>query len=136
MPILPWNDEYSLGVEAMDDHHRQLFEMINQAYDSADRMSDHEVLSRLVDGMNEFAQVHFELEEGLMEEHGYPKLDEHRRQHQDFRMRAMITKTMQPGEDWELNAVKIFRYLADWLNDHILETDTELARFLNEKGIS
>lgn len=136
MPILSWTEEYSVGVKKIDEQHKHLFDMINEAHDSAGSVSDEEVLNKLIAGMDEFANTHFAMEEGLMEKHGYPKTDEHKRQHNDFRMRTMITKTMQPGEGAELNAIKVFQYLADWLNDHILEIDMEMADFLKDKGVT
>lgn len=135
MPLLSWEDSYSVGVAQIDKEHRQLIDMINKAYDSAEDGNDEKALKELVSGMRDFAFTHFATETELMKRHGYPDAENHLKMHKDFTVRATISSSMPASKDWTLDAIKIFQFLADWLNNHILETDKQLGKFLNEKGI-
>ncbi|ACS78128.1 bacteriohemerythrin [Maridesulfovibrio salexigens] len=134
MPILEWNDDYSVGVSIIDTEHKQLVGMINKAYDSVKNMEEEKVLKILVKDMCDYAVSHFSTEERFMEKYGYPAHEEHEKMHHDFTVKAealdLLIKSGNPVEP-----VKVFKYLADWLRNHILKTDKDLGRFLNEKGV-
>ncbi len=135
MSILKWKNEYSVGVEIIDSEHRQLIEMINKAFDSVENMEEDEVLSELVEEMRRYAMTHFATEEKLMREYGYPEAEEHKKQHNDFMITAASSDNMLSNDNIELEPIKIFKFLADWLRKHILGTDKKLGAFLNEKGV-
>ncbi|WP_432738518.1 bacteriohemerythrin [Maridesulfovibrio sp. FT414] len=134
MSILKWREELSVGVEVVDDEHRQLIAMINKAYDSVENMEEEKVLIELVGEMRKYALTHFATEERLMDQYGYPGADEHRRKHNEFMITAASSDNMI-SKGVELEPVKIFKYLADWLRLHILNTDKELGKYLNSKGV-
>ncbi|MFW5500658.1 MULTISPECIES: bacteriohemerythrin [unclassified Maridesulfovibrio] len=134
MPILEWNDDYSVGVSIIDTEHKQLVGMINKAYDSVKNMEEEKVLKILVKDMCDYAVSHFSTEERFMEKYGYPDYEEHEKMHHDFTTKAealdLLVKSGNPVEP-----VKVFKYLADWLRNHIMKTDKDFGRFLNEKGV-
>ena len=133
MPILEWNDGYSVGVKIIDDEHKQLLAMINKAYDSIKDMEEEKVLGELVKEMCDYAQSHFATEERLMKEHGYPAAEGHKKMHDEFTLRSeTLDKFISSGDHVE--PLKVFKFLADWLRDHILKTDKVFGEFLNEKG--
>lgn len=135
MPLLTWTEDYAVGVEKIDSDHKKLIDMINKAYDSSDGEGDDDVvLATLVGDMIEYATTHFATEAELMKEYGYPGAQQHMLEHGDFTARAVISGGTL-AQEWTLDPVKVFRFLADWLNNHIMETDKELGRFLNSKGV-
>lgn len=135
MPVLSWKKEYSVGVEQIDNEHKQLIEMINKAYDSVEDREEEEVLSELVKEMQQYAKTHFATEAAFMKIHDYPEVESHRLKHNDFMMHAAPAGKKLTSDGKELDPIKVFKYLADWLTDHIMETDKHLGAFLNEKGI-
>ncbi|TIH14738.1 hemerythrin [Marinifilum sp. JC120] len=134
MPILEWNEDLSVGVRIIDTEHMQLLAMINKAYDSVKNMEEEKVLKELVKDMHDYALGHFSTEDKLMERYGYPAFKEHEKMHHDFTVKAealdLLVRSGNPVEP-----VKVFKYLADWLRNHILKTDKELGAFLNEQGV-
>ena len=134
MPLLAWNDSYAVGVAEIDEQHKRLFDMINRAEAAAEGQGDAGVLSELIMDLNAYARSHFALEGRLMRDHDYPDSDAHLEQHAEFAKRTMPFQDSGLDND-ALDPAGIFQYLADWLKHHILETDMELGRFLNEKGV-
>ncbi|WP_027720539.1 bacteriohemerythrin [Maridesulfovibrio zosterae] len=135
MPILSWKDGYSVGVRSIDDEHKQLLAMINRAYDSVENMEEEKVMIELVDEMRRYAMIHFATEEKMMLQYDYPFSNEHKLQHNDFMIKAASSNNILDSSASGVEPVKIFKYLADWLREHILKTDKKLGEFLNEKGV-
>jgi len=134
MPILKWDESYSVGVKVIDDEHRQLIAMINKAYDSVTNMEEDKVLGELVKDMCAYAMSHFATEDSLMNKYGYPAAERHIKMHENFAVKAEALNNLVSSGD-KVEPVKVFKFLADWLRDHILKTDKELGKFLNEQGL-
>lgn len=134
MPLLPWIDEYSVGIERIDAEHMKLIDMINKAYDSAEKDNDDVVLAELVSGMIDYAAVHFATEAWFMKKYDFPESAEHMQEHGNFTAKVVTTSGALDG-DWAQDPIRVFRFLADWFTNHILKTDKELGRFLREKGV-
>ncbi|WP_319777538.1 bacteriohemerythrin [Maridesulfovibrio sp.] len=134
MSILKWDERYSVGVNIIDKEHRQLIDMINKAYDSVKDMEEDKVLRELVKDMFDYAISHFSTEEKLMEKYGFPAAEEHNKMHHVFSMKAETLGLLVKNET-QVEPVKVFKFLADWLRDHILKTDKVLGKFLNEQGV-
>ncbi len=135
MAILTWDDSYSVGVERIDNEHKMLIGMVNKAYDAADAKDDEAVLSDLINDMIEYATEHFSTESDLMKQYKYPDMEEHLLEHSNFTAKAVISGTAEPSDEWRVNPVKIFQFLADWFKVHVQETDKKLGAFLNEQGV-
>lgn len=134
MPILTWKDDYSVGVAQIDGEHQNLIEMINYAYDSIVEGKEQEVLADIVGDMKVYASEHFSTEEGLMRKYGYPESNEHKAVHDDFIIKAAVTDRML-ANDQEANPTEVFKFLSEWLKNHIMVTDKKFAAFLNEQGV-
>lgn len=135
MPILTWEDSYSIGVSKLDNQHKALILLINKAYDHADKHNDeNEVLWRLAADMNAYALSHFTTEEELMEAYGFTEAEGHTAMHDEFKAKAKeyaaaaMVGTADP--------IETIKFLSDWLTGHIQGSDKKLGRFLNEQGIN
>ena len=71
--LVEWKSSYALGHPGIDAQHKELFDLINQmaAAQTPEQMKP--PLMKLYKHTRE----HFELEEGLMRQAGYPGLDAH-----------------------------------------------------------
>lgn len=84
MGLLEWKTEYSVGVAAVDDEHRELIQLINQLYERMDaRSSISEIESSLGDIYKAIA-MHFALEERIMADAHYDELAQHKDDHEDL----------------------------------------------------
>ncbi|SMF43096.1 bacteriohemerythrin [Desulfovibrio gilichinskyi] len=135
MPLLTWNSNYSVGIKIIDDDHKVLIDMINKACDSIERMEEQKVLIGLVSDMRQYGMQHFSTEEGLMKEHDYPDIESHKKLHNHFIIYAASLDNMHDSDKENLEPLKIFKYLADWLRNHILIIDKKFGSFLIDKGV-
>ena len=132
MAIVCWDGSLKIGVEAVDAQHRYLFEIINNMQCKLALGHAREALLDGLDSMRTYARFHFETEERLLEEHGYPELKVHREAHHEF-LAALDRLSAQPFAP-EL-AYQALGYLLSWLAGHIQAVDGRYAPFLAERGV-
>jgi hemerythrin len=117
-----WRDEYSVGVEVLDDQHRQMFEL-------AERMISvqPEETRKLIVELYRYVAQHFAVEESHMKAIGYPDFDVHRRQHEQLieNLNGM-TRGFVPTARTTL---KLKMFFFDWLRSHILKSDRKYFEF-------
>jgi len=129
-----WKDEYSVGIDSIDGQHKKLLNLINNlqtaVYFSTGEAFEQEALDDLV----LYTKTHFSYEEGLMEQHGFPGFEAHRKQHQQMIARVEeVLAQYQNDKDTAMKNATIF--LRDWLIKHINGTDKQYSSFLIEKGV-
>ena len=73
-----WKEFYSVGDDTIDPQHRQILRLINELYSAMAGEMEKKTIKNLVDQLVAYTQNHFEHEEKVMEEHGYPGLAEHK----------------------------------------------------------
>lgn len=126
-PLIPWHDDYSLGLDQIDEQHRQLFDLMNRVWETlfsfVEESSD--LASQLILELEQYAQTHFAQEEHFMRETGYPRLDSHRKAHVAFLSRVHAEKgALLQGNRVSLD---LLLFLRDWLISHILVADRDYA---------
>jgi hemerythrin len=134
MQPIVWNDTLATGIQAMDDQHKILVNIINDIYQGLSGKYNRISLQRIILELRGYIDYHFGAEERLMSEHdfGFAHPDEHEihlRQHQNF-----IDRLAEMEQYLEHNKPvfyeDLFIFLRDWLANHILNTDRKLAAFL------
>lgn len=133
MEFLEWKDSYNIGVKEIDNQHRGLFDLISRLFTSRLYEPDGKYFLLTLDKFVEYAQLHFSTEERYMQEAQYPKLAEHRHEHELFI--AQVSKLVQDVENKEPDIEnKTLNFLKDWYLAHILGTDRELEKPFRAKG--
>ncbi len=133
--IMQWQDKLSVGIEAMDNQHKYLINLINRLHGAVRDFNIKVTVEALLD-MKSYATIHFSDEEKEMKDMGYPDLILHRRIHQSF-----IQKAEQLTRDMEISpmatSMDTVIFLKDWTVNHILAVDSGYSQFLaelDEKG--
>jgi len=137
---IAWRNEYSVGVAEIDTQHKRLLELLNKVNAlnpdrSSSAVRSGEVL-RLLDSFNEYAAYHFLTEEGLMREHIEASEDtvKHVVAHRSYwSIISTFKKRFEQGDE-KVNG-ELVEYLNRWWINHILETDQQLGRELNRRGV-
>ena len=133
MTLLTWNHACGVGVRAMDSQHGILMDAMNELRLAVVRGAGRERLSELLDQLIEFTRMHFQSEEQLMAESGFPGLEDHRGQHQCLMAQILQSAhRLQYGEGMEMSALMVF--LRDWFLEHIEGVDKQYGPWLNERG--
>lgn len=130
---IPWREEYVIGVDVVDEHHRYLIELMNTLLNAIEKDGDVLDVAQAFKALESYAIVHFGEEERLMMRTGYPGLKDHARLHAEFvvqvaRMRMMLrSNPLLPGRH-------VLEFLKTWLVDHILGVDAKMAAFVKADG--
>lgn len=125
--IAIWDDVYKLHLPKIDDQHMGLFDSINNLH-YVILSNDVEKLSLLLEKFEDYIHVHFQEEETFMREIQYPKLREHRMQHELFKnkIQELREQSKEVNNPLEKSAMLFFR---DWLFIHIKIHDREYADY-------
>ena len=124
MPILLWKDEFSVGVPAFDNDHRQLLDIINTLHDEAVSGAPADQLGATCDRLIAHTVAHFANEEARFE--GYPRATEHRRMHDKLKERVIAFRQAIGAS----NAVDGTRLITDWLAHHITGEDKSFGAWI------
>ena len=127
-----WSDDYLLGIDVIDEQHQGFFEASQKLYDDMIDVRGEESVEEAVAFLRDYAQKHFQTEEAFMEQHGYPRLEEHKQLHVAFfeglDQLCEDVETFGPTQHLAERALEISR---DWLLDHILDEDTQYAKYVD-----
>jgi hemerythrin-like metal-binding protein len=132
--FFPWISSFETGIAVIDAQHRRLVGMLNELFDAMNRGEGNAVVGRILDGMVEYTQYHFDTEESLFARYGYPNSAEHTREHKALRKQVIkLRASLRAGRS--VFAHQIAELLKDWLRVHILQSDKKYAPFLLAKGV-
>ncbi|NLW22513.1 MAG: hemerythrin family protein [Tissierellia bacterium] len=136
--MFKWKDEFSVNIKSVDEQHKEIFRIGNDLYDIISIRDGVDRYDEIMDALNrlrDYAVYHFDYEEKLMEENGYPKLEQHKRQHEAFIAKVNAIDQEAVDESQRKVGMDLIVFVANWIENHILKTDMEYKEFLNKKGI-
>ncbi len=128
-----WSDEYLLGVDPIDDQHKGFFDAAHRLYDAVLNCEGEKSVEETLAFLRDYAQRHFQAEEALMEKHGFPGLERHKRLHVQFfeALDQLLDDLRVFGPSQHL-ADRTLEIAQDWLIDHIIDEDTQYAGYVKE----
>ena len=135
MLLVEWNEILSTGVSIIDDEHKQIVGMLNELYDALQTKRSEEALGKVLDRLLAYTASHFEHEEALLTETGYPAAAEHKKEHDDLTNRVLaIQEEYREGKCATLS-IELLNFLRKWLLTHIQVSDKKYVLHLNTNGI-
>jgi hemerythrin-like metal-binding protein len=134
MALFNWDDEYSVNVLAMDNHHKKLFDIMNQMHDAMKAGSGEDAVARLINELIDYTKYHFGEEEKMLEQVNYAGIDSQKRAHKAF-VDKMLEYKNDSDNGMAIFAVsKVSRTGIEWLKEHILVMDNKYADAANGGG--
>lgn len=129
-----WKDEYSVGIDSLDNDHKKLISLLNQFTTAYDYAMTEEYEREALNDLISYTKYHFEREEQLLEQHDYPDVIAHKAQHAKMieQVNGFMDLYNEKGHD-ALN--EISEFLSNWLINHINGTDKEYSSHLNQHGV-
>lgn len=124
---LNWTDTLATGIRQIDLQHQELIELINAlelAHAAGQRQA---ALDAWLPKLSSYILFHFATEEAMMPRTLGEHAERHRRQHREFTNRVEALR-QSPADTVDL--ADLIAYLKQWLIEHIMKTDHELARLI------
>ncbi len=134
VPVVRWRDEYSVNIQRIDTHHKNLFVRANTLYNAVSQGRAHHEIQESLGFLVDYARFHFHEEEQLMERYDYADIDQHRLKHRRL-MEQAFEMQRRFEEAGEMNSAEIAALLRDWVVGHVLTDDRRFAQALNARGI-
>lgn len=129
-----WDGSLAVNITSVDEQHKRLVAMINEALDHIKQDKPGSDLVFLIKKLFQYAEEHFATEEKYMADAAYPDAPAHKAEHAAFRRHVetfnldLVLRTPYLAND-------ILRYLWEWLQDHIADTDKKMGGFLASRGV-
>lgn len=121
-----WDSKLCIGIDIIDEHHRYLFDLINDLYAVVINKRGTRQVARLIKSLDCYAKYHFRAEEQMMERYGYERIDSQLHQHHTFE-----EKIAEFYDELHSNPLvaqfDVLSYMRNWLTQHILIEDAQLV---------
>ena len=125
MPLITWTDDLSVGVEAIDNDHQLLINLINLLHDAVADGPRKETGGSVLNVLHDYTEYHFEREEVLMAACGYPGLEAHRMAHDGMKAKVVEIRDQYLDDPASILGADVLDFLKDWLVTHIKGTDQD-----------
>jgi len=135
---LIWKDKYAIGVEVVDQQHKELFERLNKFLKVVRSEEDMEAkiddIEETFNFMGEYVIVHFNSEEAVQRKYNFPEYERHRKIHEDFKNDVMEFKRKFTEDKYNEELVQEFSgRLLTWLINHVTGEDQKISKYINRK---
>ncbi len=132
--MLEWKEEYSLGLQEIDNQHIKLIELINRLYDAFIKRQQSDEVIKVIVELSEYIDVHFSTEEVYFKRFNYAETTEHIKEHHFFIEKVKEFQT-QAKENKGRYVFNIINFLQDWLVNHITVTDKKYIECFKKNGV-
>lgn len=134
MPLITFNEKFSVRVREFDLQHKKLIDLINTLFDAMKVGKGNAVLQSVIKDLITYTGYHFSTEEKYMRQYAYPNQESHQAEHRKFVEKVTEFQKGFEGKKVTLS-LEVMNFLKEWLTHHILEIDRAYSSFFNEKGL-
>ena len=131
MQFTEWTEKYSVGNTLVDAYHHIFFQMVTE-YRAALLEQFPPAMDDRIAFLVDYTLMHFESEEKLMQNAGYPDLEAHKEQHNLFREKMLDLQKRYREDNKAVSAEEVLYLIQDWFTHHILGTDMEFKPYLQD----
>jgi hemerythrin len=136
MTLLHWRDNMSVGVDALDDDHKKLVDLLNRLHYLNLAGADHGSVAEVLEELMHYTEYHFDREEKLMQFSDYPELDEHRDCHRKLTRQLLEYKQTFEDRPDRFDVKEFYDFVSEWLLVHVLEDDMKYKPYLRSEESS
>ncbi len=124
---MEWTEDLAVGINKIDEQHRELFKRINNLLLAIREQRCRAEIDKTIEFLDDYARFHFSEEEKRMEEAGYKGLQEQKLQHAVYlkniaELKQQASLPRERGMSYELS-VTATQIVVDWIVTHIMNTD-------------
>lgn len=135
--MIEWQENLSIGVLEIDIQHKLLFDKVNAFLVACHTETESEGLYRLFWFLEAYTITHFNQEEKLMQQVGFPDFPKHRESHLAFADEIGNLKERLKNEGPTQTLINtITMFISGWLIQHISHMDRAIGRFVNGTEIA
>ena len=127
---MKWNSSLAIGITAIDNQHKQIFEHLLALENSVAKRDPWHIVRFLLSQLADYMKFHLAVEESMLEIVRYPQQKDHCTAHgRIMEQIAELEKQLQ-GAGSEANLVNFFE---DWFIRHVLSDDRLYADYVKKE---
>jgi len=130
MKLMEWTDGLELGLERMDDTHREFVDQLNALGEAGD-----EDMMACFDAFYAHTVAHFEQENEWMRSIAFPPIHCHTAEHDGVLEVMREVRRHLEAKDFNVGRV-LAKEMAEWFRGHAATMDAMLAQVMKAKGAS
>ena len=126
-----FDDSLVTGNEMIDTQHKELIGKINDLLRSCEDHADQKAAVQMLNYLADYTEFHFNAEEQLQEEIGYPGIKEHKEKHEELRRTVSELHEMLEDQEGQSDAFvdMVNKNVTEWLYYHIKGFDRSVAEY-------
>ena len=133
MAYVVWKQDYSVGVEIIDDQHKHFIDIFNRLY-SIIQQGQTTSLDKIIEELVIYTKVHFDTEEKYFKEFNYEGASEHINAHKI--LTAKVGEFLErKNEDQLIVSFELLDFMENWLIDHLSVMDKKYTKCFKEHGL-
>jgi len=134
-----WKERYRIGVDRIDDQHKELFHRVTEFLKAlrSDGTWEEKLTSvkQTMAFMQDYVVTHFNDEEDYQQQVSYPGYNEHRAVHERFKQEVMEFAQRMEAENYPEELVQQFAgKLLAWLINHVAASDQKIGEYVKSLG--
>lgn len=127
--FIVWSKNFESHIPIIDEQHRGLVSTVNSLFYLMREHRTFNVIIPTIAALNHFKETHFYTEEYLMELTSYPQIEEHKKEHDVFRVQTKrlffkSKKTLDPSE--------LLDFIKKWWLEHVRVADLAYESHLRD----
>ncbi len=135
MPYIIWRSRMSVGIDRIDEDHKQLIRCVNDLDQATNQVNyDPRLAAQTLLRLFEYTKSHFDREEKLMLAVDYPDFDAHKLQHDNAKRMLQDISEEFMEHPTKPAAERIYKFAAEWLVQHILMMDMKIVPHIAKPG--
>ena len=120
---------YLTGYREIDEEHEDLFTVVADFTAAVRSHAEPLLIEKMISVACNYADFHFDHEESIMKNRGYPFCGEHKQCHDAFI--STIQRLQREFASGQEISAEISYFLQAWIKDHVFGLDREFAAFLS-----
>lgn len=137
MELIPWREEFALGISEIDEQHKKILAIINNLSEIFQEKKHHEqgVIDQIIQELNDYANYHFQTEEKYFNLFSYQDAEAHIKIHNQYREKISEWRQRYEKENDPKIFFDVSEFLKNWWVWHINNTDRAYVPLLKENGL-
>lgn len=127
--MLKWKDDYLLGIDKIDEQHKELFRIAESAYSllKSDYFVDkYNKIVEIIEELREYTIFHFQEEQKYMMSINYKRFFAHKIEHDDFIEKLNKVDLADVDSNQDKYIMDLLEFVVNWISEHILGTDFKI----------
>ncbi|AGK95451.1 bacteriohemerythrin [Clostridium pasteurianum] len=127
--MLKWKDDYLLGIDKIDEQHKELFRVAERAYNllkSNYFVDKYNKIVEIIGKLKDYTIFHFQEEEKYMLSIKYKRFFAHKIEHDEFIEQLNKVELKDVDENQDKYILGLLEFVVKWINDHIIGQDLKI----------